>query len=194
MSVRSRRSVAPPPRSTRPIHGRRSPPGSTASSHTSRPSERSQAASRLVRFARRTRVPLQPEVGTPPRATSAAEYAGPPYGHEAARPAAWIQADTHLDNILWRLDGSAVILDWCNAAIGPPAVDRAGLLNEGVEPQARRFAVSNAFYGSARLHWFERSGRSAQATFATRAERSEKRTRVSSGLPVRGSIPCSPGR
>jgi aminoglycoside phosphotransferase (APT) family kinase protein len=52
-------------------------------------------------------------------------------------PTAWIHCDAHLDNVLWRSDGSAVVLDWCNAAIGPPAVDLAGLLNPGVEPRWR---------------------------------------------------------
>jgi aminoglycoside phosphotransferase (APT) family kinase protein len=58
-------------------------------------------------------------------------------------PAAWIQADAHLDNILWRLDGSAVVLDWCNAAIGPPAVDVAGFLNDGVKPQWRQLVIAS---------------------------------------------------
>ncbi len=47
-------------------------------------------------------------------------------------PASWIQVDAHLDNVLWRRDGTAVLLDWCNAAIGPPAVDLARFLVEGV--------------------------------------------------------------
>jgi len=53
-------------------------------------------------------------------------------------PAAWIQADAHLDNILWKIDGSAIVLDWCNAAIGPPAVDVTGFLNDGVKAQWRQ--------------------------------------------------------
>jgi Ser/Thr protein kinase RdoA (MazF antagonist) len=52
-------------------------------------------------------------------------------------PAAWIHADAHLDNILWRADGSAVVLDWTNAAIGPSAFDVALFLSHGVEPQWR---------------------------------------------------------
>ncbi len=47
-------------------------------------------------------------------------------------PASWIHVDAHLDNVLWRPDGTAVLLDWCNAAIGPPAVDLARFLVEGV--------------------------------------------------------------
>lgn len=47
-------------------------------------------------------------------------------------PASWIQVDAHLDNVLWRPDGMAVLLDWCSAAIGPPAVDLARFFVEGV--------------------------------------------------------------
>lgn len=43
-------------------------------------------------------------------------------------PCSWIHVDPHLDNVLWRSDGSAVLLDWSNARIGPPAVDVAVLL------------------------------------------------------------------
>lgn len=48
-------------------------------------------------------------------------------------PACWIHADMHLDNVRFRLDDSAVILDWANAAIGPPALDIAHLLTEGLD-------------------------------------------------------------
>ena len=47
-------------------------------------------------------------------------------------PASWIQVDAHLDNVLWRPDGTAVLLDWCSAAIGPPAFDLARFFVEGV--------------------------------------------------------------
>jgi Ser/Thr protein kinase RdoA (MazF antagonist) len=46
-------------------------------------------------------------------------------------PASWIHTDAHLDNILWRPDGSAVLLDWAGAVIGPPAVDAARFIIEG---------------------------------------------------------------
>jgi hypothetical protein len=46
-------------------------------------------------------------------------------------PVTWIHGDAHLDNVLWRLDGSAVILDWAGAVIGPPAVDAVRFLVEG---------------------------------------------------------------
>jgi thiamine kinase-like enzyme len=49
-----------------------------------------------------------------------------------AGPASWIQVDAHLDNVLWRPDGTAVLLDWCTAAIGPPALDLVRCLVEGV--------------------------------------------------------------
>jgi hypothetical protein len=45
---------------------------------------------------------------------------------------AWLQVDTHLDNTLFRPDGTVVLLDWCNAAIGPPVVDLTRFLTEGV--------------------------------------------------------------
>ena len=60
--------------------------------------------------------------------------AGNTLGHG---PVAWLQVDTHLDNILFRPDGSVVLLDWCNAALGPPIVDLARFLTEGVVPPSR---------------------------------------------------------
>jgi hypothetical protein len=47
-------------------------------------------------------------------------------------PAAWLQVDAHLDNTLFRPDGTVVLLDWCNAAIGPQVIDLARFLTEGV--------------------------------------------------------------
>jgi hypothetical protein len=47
-------------------------------------------------------------------------------------PASWIHVDAHLDNVLWRPNGTAVLLDWGNAAIGPPPVDLARFFIEGV--------------------------------------------------------------
>jgi thiamine kinase-like enzyme len=47
-------------------------------------------------------------------------------------PASWLHVDAHLDNTLLRPDGTVVLLDWCNAAIGPPAIDLARFLIEGV--------------------------------------------------------------
>ena len=49
----------------------------------------------------------------------------------AAGPASWIHGDAHLDNVLWRPNGRAVLLDWAGATIGPPAVDVARFLVEG---------------------------------------------------------------
>jgi streptomycin 6-kinase len=48
-----------------------------------------------------------------------------------AGPVSWIHTDAHLDNILWRPDGSVVLIDWAGAVIGPPAVDAARFLIEG---------------------------------------------------------------
>jgi aminoglycoside phosphotransferase (APT) family kinase protein len=52
----------------------------------------------------------------------------------------WIHADMHLDNVVFRPDDSAVILDWANACVGPPAIDLAHLFSEGLntgEPESR---------------------------------------------------------
>lgn len=51
--------------------------------------------------------------------------------------ARWIHGDAHLDNVLFRPDGSAVLLDWSGAAVGPAAIDLARLLTEGVNVGAR---------------------------------------------------------
>lgn len=48
----------------------------------------------------------------------------------AAGPASWIHGDAHLDNVLWRESGEAVLLDWAGATIGPPAVDAARFVVE----------------------------------------------------------------
>ena len=46
-------------------------------------------------------------------------------------PASWIQVDAHLDNVLWRPDGTAVLLDWCSAAVGPSGGRRRALSCRG---------------------------------------------------------------
>lgn len=56
-------------------------------------------------------------------------------------PASWIHGDAHLDNVLWRPDGTAVLLDWGNSAIGPPAVDLTRFLVEGVVDTAQPVRV-----------------------------------------------------
>ena len=53
------------------------------------------------------------------------------------RDLCWIHGDAHLDNLLFRPDGTAVLLDWSGASVGPPAVDLARLLTEGVHAGAR---------------------------------------------------------
>jgi hypothetical protein len=57
--------------------------------------------------------------------------------HLRGGPVSWVQLDTHLDNVLWRPDGTAVLLDWSNAAIGPPIADVARFLSEGVDAGSR---------------------------------------------------------
>jgi hypothetical protein len=49
----------------------------------------------------------------------------------------WIHSDAHLDNVLFRPDGTAVLLDWSGPVVGPPAVDLARMLTEGVNAGAR---------------------------------------------------------
>jgi hypothetical protein len=49
----------------------------------------------------------------------------------------WIHGDAHLDNVLFRPDGTAVLLDWSGAALGSAGVDFARLLTEGVNAGAR---------------------------------------------------------
>ena len=70
------------------------------------------------------------------------ERVAPALDRLRAGPATWIHADAHLDNVLWRPDGTAVLLDWCNAAVGPPAADVARFLSEGVDAASRPALVS----------------------------------------------------
>jgi len=44
-------------------------------------------------------------------------------------PVCCIHVDPHFDNALWRPDGSAVLLDWSNARLGPIAFDLVVLVN-----------------------------------------------------------------
>jgi hypothetical protein len=65
--------------------------------------------------------------------------------HLLRGPVTWIQDDAHLDNVLWRPDGSAVLLDWSRAVVGPAAVDLASILAQGLDsgspPTRRRHLV-----------------------------------------------------
>jgi Ser/Thr protein kinase RdoA (MazF antagonist) len=54
-----------------------------------------------------------------------------------AGPTSWIHGDAHLDNVLFRQDGAAVLIDWSGAAVGPPAVDVARLFTEGLDAGAK---------------------------------------------------------
>ena len=73
---------------------------------------------------------------------------------QAAGPASWIHSDAHLDNILWRERGGAVLLDWAGAMIGPPAVDAARFLVEGppgvVSDEFRAAALIEAYQAQLR--------------------------------------------
>jgi Ser/Thr protein kinase RdoA (MazF antagonist) len=63
---------------------------------------------------------------------------GPAIESLRRRDTCWIHSDAHLDNVLFRPDGTAVLLDWSGASIGPAAVDLARLLTECVDAGARR--------------------------------------------------------
>jgi hypothetical protein len=54
-----------------------------------------------------------------------------------AGPTSWIHSDAHLDNVLFRPDGTAVLIDWSGAVVGPPAVDVARLFTEGLDAGAK---------------------------------------------------------
>lgn len=54
-----------------------------------------------------------------------------------AAPATVVHADLHLDNVLFRAEGSAVLLDWTEAARGAAALDFAWFLVLGVRPADR---------------------------------------------------------
>jgi aminoglycoside/choline kinase family phosphotransferase len=60
------------------------------------------------------------------------------YAALAEAPRTVIHDDLHLDNVLFRPDGTPVVLDWTDAKRGPGAVDFARLLVENVTPDARR--------------------------------------------------------
>jgi thiamine kinase-like enzyme len=94
------------------------------------PMEHDRWSDRLTRAAERFPEVLAPSVASrirdlPERVADAGDRLG-------SGPVSWIHVDAHLDNILFRPDGSAVLVDWCNAAIGPPVVDVARFLTEGV--------------------------------------------------------------
>lgn len=54
--------------------------------------------------------------------------AGEAIGALATSAMTWVHRDSHPDNVLWRDDGSPVLIDWSGAEIGPPAIDLAVLL------------------------------------------------------------------
>jgi aminoglycoside phosphotransferase (APT) family kinase protein len=53
-------------------------------------------------------------------------------------PPTLVHDDLHGDNVLFRPDGTPVILDWPDAALGPAAVDVAHLLVEALTVEGRR--------------------------------------------------------
>jgi aminoglycoside phosphotransferase (APT) family kinase protein len=60
-------------------------------------------------------------------------------------PAALLHADLHLENVLFRPDGTPVVLDWTDASIGPAAADFAWVLvfsQRAMGPRAERDALA----------------------------------------------------
>lgn len=53
-------------------------------------------------------------------------------------PKTLIHSDLHLDNVLFRADGTPVIIDWPDAARGPGVVDVSRILVEGITIETRR--------------------------------------------------------
>jgi hypothetical protein len=71
------------------------------------------------------------------RLHGASRIVGPAIESLRQSAACWIHGDAHLDNVLFRPDGTAVLLDWSGAALGWAAVDLATLLTEDVNAGAR---------------------------------------------------------
>lgn len=65
-------------------------------------------------------------------------------------PATAIHADLHLENVLFRPDGTPVVLDWTDASLGPAAVDFAWFLvftKRATGPRAVRDALADRYVG-----------------------------------------------
>lgn len=56
----------------------------------------------------------------------------------ARAPHTLLHSDLHLDNVMFRADGTPVIIDWPDAARGPGAVDVGRILVEGITVETRR--------------------------------------------------------
>ena len=72
-----------------------------------------------------------PDDFTPPRLARLKRFDGEAddaVANLARGPSTWIHGDPHLDNVLWRPNGDAVVLDWATSSIGPPAFDLAVLV------------------------------------------------------------------
>jgi hypothetical protein len=91
---------------------------------------------RLAEFLERWRSELTPGVRT--IAERLPDTLPTAYAALAAAPATVIHGDFHLDNVLFRPDGSAVVIDWTHAAVGPAAIDVTRLLTEGLTVASRR--------------------------------------------------------
>jgi hypothetical protein len=63
------------------------------------------------------------------------------YAALRSAPATLVHGDLHLDNVMFRADGRAVVLDWTDAARGPVAADLVRLLVDGLPEGDRRADV-----------------------------------------------------
>jgi hypothetical protein len=60
------------------------------------------------------------------------------YGELKAAPTTLVHGDLHLDNVLFRMDGTPILLDWPSVSRGPAAADFAHFLAESISPALRR--------------------------------------------------------
>jgi Ser/Thr protein kinase RdoA (MazF antagonist) len=60
------------------------------------------------------------------------------YGELKAAPLTLVHGDLHLDNVLFCIDGTPILLDWPSVSRGPAAADFAHFLAESVSPPVRR--------------------------------------------------------
>ncbi len=60
------------------------------------------------------------------------------YGELQAAPSTLVHGDLHLDNVLFRSDGTPILLDWPSVSRGPAAADFAHFLAESMSPALRR--------------------------------------------------------
>ncbi|MFZ0013887.1 MAG: phosphotransferase, partial [Acidimicrobiia bacterium] len=86
-----------------------------------------------------------------------------------AGPVVFAHMDPHLDNTMWRADGTPILLDWANATVAPPTYDLAQLVialalerSGPLEPEM----VIDSYRDGSRIHeGLEASTRAAMRLF-----------------------------